>query len=144
MTPSFAQRKTQLLEMLNSDNQEQLYEKLISLGRQLPKLTDHAKISENKIKGCQTLMYLSTRFEGDLLFFDASCDALISAGLAAVAIFLFSGLSAQQILQSDATFVQEIGLDSSLSPSRLNGLSSILQRIKQDALKAYIKNQHVI
>jgi cysteine desulfuration protein SufE len=81
------------------DSDKARYEKIIELGRKLPKLAGEHKTPENLVKGCQSLMYLYTRIEGDRLIFEGESDALISAGLAYLMISVYSGETPETILK---------------------------------------------
>lgn len=117
---------------------EQRYARLIELGRQLPSFPAECKTEDRQVKGCQSLLYLAAHVEEGKLYFQASADALISAGLAALLIAVYSGESAETILTYPPTFISELGLSSSLSPNRSNGLAHIHLRMKQEALKALV------
>ena len=112
--------------------------KLIDLGRAQPPLPPENKTPANRVHGCQSTMYLTTRLEEGLVYFAGEADALVSNGLAALLILVYSGEMPETILKCPPTYLEEIGLRSSLSLNRLNGLESILLRMKQEALKMVI------
>lgn len=114
-------------------SQEERYQKIIELGRQL-KLKSEFKKPENIVKGCQSIVHLHSYLENNQLFFEAESDALISAGLAAILILVYSGETPETILKCPPTYLNELGITASLSPSRANGLHSIHLRMKQEAL----------
>lgn len=122
-------------------NEEEKYQKIIQLGRMLPPLTPEDKSPENKVKGCQSAMYLKSWIKGDRVFFAGESDALISSGLAAVLIQVYSGETPEVILKCAPDYLEQLGISASLTPSRANGLYSIHLRMKQDALK-YLIQQH--
>ena len=125
-------------------NEEEKYQKIIELGRQLPGLTEQDKIPAHLVKGCQSTMYLVSQLKGDKVEFAAESDALISAGLAALLMHVYSGESPEAILTCPPTYLEELGISASLTPNRANGLYSIHLRMKQDALRLLIekvKNQ---
>jgi cysteine desulfuration protein SufE len=101
----------------------------------LPPYPSQMKIEECRIRGCQSTLYLSSRLENNRMYFDAEADALISAGLAALLINVYSSETPETILKNPPNFLKEIGLIASLSPGRANGLAYIHQRMKKDALK---------
>jgi cysteine desulfuration protein SufE len=111
------------------------YAYLIELGRALPPYPPDLRTPDRIVPGCQSTLYLDTRLEEGHLFFQGASDALISQGLAALLIQIYSGLSPETILLNPPAFLQELGLFASLSPHRSNGLASIYTRMKQDALK---------
>ena len=111
------------------------YQKLIELGRNQPLLDPAFKTAENIVKGCQSTMYLHSRMENGLVIFEASSDALISSGLAALLIMAYSGESPETILKCPPTYLDQIGISDNLTPNRASGLYSIHLRMKQEALK---------
>ena len=114
---------------------EEKYEKLISLGREQPFFDDSYKTSDNLVKGCQSQMFLRTYYDKGLVYFEGTSDALISSGLGQILIRVYSGETPEAILKCPPAFLDELGLQASLSPSRANGLYSIHLRMKQEALK---------
>ena len=93
------------------------------------------KVDENIVQGCQSVMYLRSHMKDGKVFFEVSSEALISAGLAALLVFVYSGEPPEAILKIPATYLQDLGIYASLTPGRSNGLSSLYLRMKQDALK---------
>lgn len=116
-------------------NQEAKYQKIIELGKEMPRLAKPLKVEENRVQGCQSRMYLHSRVEGDRIYFEGDSDALISAGLAALLIRVYSGETAETILTCPPSYLQEVGIADALTPNRANGLYSIHLRMKQDAIK---------
>lgn len=112
------------------------YEKIIELGRLLPKLDPSQKTDENLVRGCQSRMYLSVQKDKDRLIFHGESDAQISAGLAYIMIFVYSGETAETILKCPPSFLVDLKIAQSLSPNRANGLYSLHMKMKQDALKS--------
>lgn len=122
-------------------SEEEKYNKIIEMGKNLPRLDPLHKTPENEVLGCQSKMYLRTFAENKILHFQADSSALISAGLAALLIFVYSGESAETILQCKPSYLEDLGISASLSPSRANGLYSIHLRMKQEALKSLINTK---
>jgi cysteine desulfuration protein SufE len=122
-------------------NQEAKYQKIMEFGKALAKLDPTLKTPKNEVSGCQSKMYLHTLAEGDKLYFQAESDALISAGLAALLIKVYSGETAETILKCPPSYLEELGINTSLTPSRANGLYSIHLRMKQEALKHLMSKQ---
>lgn len=120
-------------------NDDEKYQKIIELGRMQPHLPPEAKSAENIVKGCQSTMYLSARLDHGNVIFEAESDALISSGLAALLIRVYSGEPPEAVLKCPPTFLEELGINASLTPSRVNGLYSVHLRMKQDALKLYME-----
>ena len=119
--------------------EEARYQKLMGLGRRLLPLSTSDKTEENLVSGCQSKMYLSNHLEGNKVIFHAESDALISAGLAAILIMVYSEELPETILKCPPVFLKDLGIDASLTPGRANGLYSIHLRMKQEALKLYMK-----
>ena len=113
---------------------EDKYQYLIDMGRNVPPMADDLKIEENKLRGCQSVVYFSHVVnDDDTLTFIANSDAAIVQGLIALMLKVFSGKSPQIILDTDLDFLKKIGLDEHLSPTRKNGLSSLVSSIKNAA-----------
>ena len=120
--------------------EEQKYEKIIELGRSQSPLNPSLKVPENLVKGCQSLMYMDSQFDGNVMIFKTDSDALISSGLAVLLIKVYSGETPEAILKCPPDYLEELGISASLTPSRANGLYSIHLRMKQEALKAIIRH----
>lgn len=113
---------------------EDRYKKLIEMGKQLPELPDSKKTEDSKVKGCQSQVWMHARFEGGRVFFDADSDALLVRGIVAMLVRVYSGATPQEIISTPPDFVKEIGLESKLSPSRANGLFSMIKQMKYYAM----------
>jgi cysteine desulfuration protein SufE len=113
---------------------EDKYSRLIELGREVSKIDDAKKTEENLIKGCQSRVWLNTELRDGKIFFQTDSDAVITKGIAALLIFVFDGSTADEILNFEPTFIDKIGLKEHLSPTRSNGLTSMLKQIKLYAL----------
>lgn len=109
---------------------EQKYEKLIELGKAWPGLSEDLKTEDLKVKGCQSQVWIKAELKDGKVFFQGDSDAIIVRGLVALVLSVYSGQSPDEILKYDAGFLKEIGLDSGLSPSRTNGLYSMIKQIK--------------
>ena len=110
------------------------YEYLIDLGKTLPPFPDEKKREENLIPGCQSRVWLYSLCENGKLFFYADSDAIITKGIISLLIKVFSGHSPKEILDADVDFINQIGLKEHLSPTRANGLVSMMKQIKAYAL----------
>lgn len=117
---------------------EARYKRIIELGRELPKLDPTACIEGNRVEGCQSRMYLDADCVGGAMIFSAESDALISAGLAALLVTVYSGESPETVIKEPPTYLEELGISNSISPNRANGLHSLHLRMKQEALKALV------
>ncbi len=120
-------------------SEEEKYQKIIELGRLQSQLDSTFKNSANLVAGCQSQVYLISKLNNGIVIFEAEADALISAGLAKILIDAYSGESPEVILKCPPRYLEDLGLSSSLSPSRANGLYSIHLRMKQDALKLLLQ-----
>ena len=112
------------------------YQYLIDMGRRLPPLSEHELINENKIKGCQSQVWFVAEEQGDRLAFRAISDAAIVSGLIALLLRIYSGRRPQEILDTPPDFVKALALEQHLSPTRSNGLASMLQAIRNFAAEA--------
>ena len=109
------------------------YEYLIDLGRRLEPFPEELKTEDRLIKGCQSRVWLDTTVEGDRLFFRADSDAIITKGIISLLIGVYSGRTAREIADDDFSFVEQLGLRENLSPTRANGLASMVATIRQTA-----------
>lgn len=112
------------------------YQYLIDLGRRLPEFPDELRTEENLIRGCQSQVWFVAERKDGRLYFQAISDAAIVSGLIALLLRLYSGRDPQDILDSPPDFVQALQLESHLSPTRSNGLGSMLQAIRGFAAEA--------
>ena len=119
---------------------EQKYEYIIDLGKELKGLPDDKKTEDNIIKGCQSKVWIDARMEGDQLYFDADSDGILPKGIVALLMRIYSGHPVQEIINSDFKFIEEIGLQEFLSPSRANGLMAMTKQIKFYALAYQLKS----
>lgn len=109
------------------------YEYVIDLGRQLPEFPEQWKTDENKIRGCQSQVWLNMQMQDGKLKIDGASDAAIVSGLVAIVLRVYSGHSPQEILDAKPDFIADIGFTDHLSPTRSNGLHSMLRTIYQRA-----------
>ena len=128
----------QIVELIDDfsffENWEDKYQYLIDLGRNVPKMDEKLKVDENKLKGCQSVVYFSNSVNNDgSINFMANSDAAIVQGLIALMLKVYSVRKPQEILDIDTNFLKQIGLDEHLSPTRKNGLSSLISSIKNAA-----------
>jgi cysteine desulfuration protein SufE len=112
------------------------YQYLIDLGRKLPPFPDALKTDAHKVTGCQSQVWLVPSGDAKRLDFQAISDSAIVSGLIALLLRIYSGRSASEILATEPTFVESIGLAKHLSPTRSNGLAAMLAAIKQYAREA--------
>ena len=116
------------------DDWMERYEYLIELGKSLPLIDDQYKIEENIIKGCQSKVWLYSKMNDSKINFTADSDAILTKGLVALLLRVFTNQTPKDILAADTIFIDEIGLREHLSPTRANGLVSMLKQIKLYAI----------
>ncbi len=107
------------------------YEYMIDLGKKLPLIDSAYKTDGHLIPGCQSQVWLHAESKDGLIHFSADSDAIITKGIIALLVRVLSGQSAQAISEADLYFIEEIGLSQHLSPTRSNGLVSMVQQMKQ-------------
>ena len=112
----------------------QRYEYMIELGKSLPLIDQAYKTENNIIKGCQSKVWLHADLENEKVVYTADSDAIITKGIVAILIRVFSNQSPNTILNTNTDFIDEIGLKEHLSPTRANGLVSMVKKIKMYAL----------
>lgn len=110
------------------------YGYIIELGKNLPELDDKHKTDENKIKGCQSNVWLHTHMNDGRIYFEGDSDAMIVRGLVSMLIRVLNGQEPDAILNADMDFLDKIGLQQHLSPTRANGLASMVKQMKMYAL----------
>ena len=110
------------------------YEYIIDLGKSLPLIDDEFKLDENLIKGCQSKVWLYSNLKDDKIEFTADSDAILTKGIVAILLRVYSNQKPQAILDADTNFIDEIGLKEHLSPTRANGLVSMIKQIKMYAI----------
>jgi cysteine desulfuration protein SufE len=122
------------------DDWMERYEYIIELGKNLPLIKDEFKTESNVIKGCQSKVWLQGEKNEDKIVFTADSDAILTKGIIAILIRTFSNQSASAILEADMDFIDAIGLKEHLSPTRANGLVSMIKNIKMYALAFNAQN----
>jgi cysteine desulfuration protein SufE len=120
---------------LFGDDWEGKYEHLIDLGKSLPIIEEKDRTDENIIKGCQSRVWLSSEIKDDRVYFKADSDAIITKGMVALIIRVFNGQKPKDIIDAKLEFINKIGLTEHLSPTRANGLVSMINRMKLDAIQ---------
>ena len=116
------------------DDWMQRYEYMIELGKSLPLIDPEYKTEDNIIKGCQSKVWIHADLEGDKLVFTADSDAIITKGIIAILIRVFSNQHPDAILGAGTSFIDKIGLKEHLSPTRANGLVSMIKQLKMYAI----------
>jgi len=110
------------------------YEYIIELGKSIPLIDPKFKVDDNLIKGCQSKVWIHAELKNNNVLFYADSDAIITKGIIAILIRVFSNQEPKNILESDTKFIDQIGLKEHLSPTRANGLVSMIKQIKIYAL----------
>lgn len=110
------------------------YEYLIDLGKSIPEIEDEYKTDDFKIKGCQSQVWVRPEMRDGLLYYKGDSDALITRGLVALLIRVLSGQPPQDVAHADLSFLDQIGMKEHLSPTRKNGLASMMKQLKLYAL----------
>ncbi|MCK5401030.1 MAG: SufE family protein, partial [Flavobacteriaceae bacterium] len=112
------------------DDWMQRYEYMIELGKSLPLIKDEYKTEDNIIKGCQSKVWVHAEMENDKVVFTADSEAIITKGIIALLIRVYSNQHPKDIIEADTNFIDKIGLKEHLSPTRANGLVSMIKQIK--------------
>lgn len=110
------------------------YEYLIDLGKNLEAYPEECKTEDKLIKGCQSRVWLDYKVQDGRIYFKADSDAIITKGIISLLISVYSGRTPEEIASSDFGFIEKIGLKENLSPTRANGLASMIATIKAVAL----------
>lgn len=106
------------------------YKYIINVGRELEPLDEQYKIEENLVRGCQSQVWLHTKLEDGKVIFEADSDAAITKGLVALMVRFYSGRTPDTIISTSPTFIKKIGMQEHLSPTRSNGLASMVKQMK--------------
>ena len=110
------------------------YEYIIELGKSIPLIDPKLKVEDNLIRGCQSKVWIHAELKNNNVYFYADSDAIITKGIIAILIRVFSNQEPKNILKLDTKFIDKIGLNEHLSPTRANGLVSMIKQIKIYAL----------
>ncbi len=119
---------------------EQKYEYIIDLGKELKGLPEEKKKEDILIKGCQSQVWLDAELRDGKIFFLADSDGILPKGIISLLVGVYSGHTAEEILSADFDFISKIGLQEFLSPSRANGLASMIKQIKFYAVAYQLKS----
>lgn len=123
------------------DSWDDKYEYIIDLGKKLPVLAQEHKKDENKVRGCQSTVWLVASLKDGKVFFEADSDAVIVKGLISMLIRVLSGRTPDEILEAPLQFINEIGMTTHLAQTRSNGLLSMVKQMKNYALAFKVKMQ---
>ena len=131
---SLEERKAEVIEEFSMfDEWLDKYEYLIELGKNLEEFPEVKKTDDRLIKGCQSRVWLDCEQRGEALYFAADSDAIITKGIISLLISVYSGRTKREIAGDDFGFIEKIGLRENLSPTRANGLVSMIETIKKFA-----------
>jgi len=122
------------------DSWDDKYEYIIDLGKKLPPLEDQYKMDENRVRGCQSIVWLVADYRDGKILYKAESDAVIVKGLISMLIRVLSGQSPDDIIQAKLNFIQQIGMTTHLAQTRSNGLLAMVKQMKNFALAYKIKN----
>jgi cysteine desulfuration protein SufE len=122
------------------DSWDDKYEYIIDLGKKLPPLEDQFKIDENRVRGCQSTVWLVADYRDGRVFYKAESDALIVKGLISMLIRVLSGQAPGDIIAARLNFIQEIGMTTHLAQTRSNGLLAMVKQMKNFALVYKLRN----
>lgn len=122
------------------DSWDDKYEYIIDLGKKLPPLEDQYKIDDNRVRGCQSIVWLVADYRDGKIFYKAESDAVIVKGLISMLIRVLSCQSPDNIIQAKLNFIQQIGMTTHLAQTRSNGLLAMVKQMKNFALAYKIKN----
>jgi cysteine desulfuration protein SufE len=122
------------------DSWDDKYEYIIDLGKKLPVLDDKHKLDENKVRGCQSTVWLVAEYTNGKVYFKAESDAVIVKGLISMLIRVLSGHTPDEIIEANLGFIQKIGMTTHLAQTRANGLLAMVKQMKNFALAYKIKN----
>lgn len=111
------------------------YEYIIELGKSLKEYPEDRKTDDKLVKGCQSRVWIDFNVKDGKIFFNADSDAIITKGIISLLVRIYSGRTPQEILSSDFSVVEKIGLKENLSPTRANGLVSMIQMIREIAAR---------
>lgn len=119
---------------------EEKYEFIIDLGKELKPMPEEKKTEDFLIKGCQSQVWLNADLQDGKIIFYADSDGILPKGIISLLVGVFSGHTPQEIIDADYDFIAKIGLQEFLSPSRANGLSSMMKQIKFYAISFQLKS----
>lgn len=141
---SIEEREKDVIEdfALFGDDWEAKYEYIIDLGKSLPALEEKFKDEDHLIRGCQSKVWLHSEIKDGGLWFNADSDAIITKGIIALMMKVLNGQSPASIAKAPLSFIETTGLSSHLSPTRANGLLSMIRQMKLDAIAHMAKTKN--
>ena len=141
---SIEETENEIVEVFSLfDTWDDKYEYIIDLGKKLAQMDQKYKIDENKVRGCQSTVYLVADYKDGRIFYKAESDAVIVKGLISMLIRVLSGQKADDIVKAPLNFIKEIGMMTHLAQTRSNGLLAMVRQMKNYALAFKIKSSAV-
>ncbi|MEP6747003.1 MAG: SufE family protein [Bacteroidota bacterium] len=140
---TIAETENEIIEdfkLLESWDEDAKYEYIIDMGKSLPVLDDKYKVEENKIRGCQSTVWLAADYKDDKIYFSADSNSVIVKGLISMLIRVLSGRTPDEMIEAKLNFISEIGMRNHLAQTRSNGLLAMVKQMKNYALAYKIKN----
>lgn len=129
------ERQQEIIDLFSIyDDWMDKYQEIIDMGKDIKGLPEEHKTPDNIIKGCQSQVWLVSEQKEGRVLFSADSDAIITKGLVAMMVRVLSDAPAEEVVKADLHFIREIGLQEHLSPTRSNGLASMVTRMKKEAL----------
>ena len=122
---------------------EEKYEYIIDLGKKLPELDEVHRKDENRVRGCQSTVWLVSEFKDDKVYYKADSDSVIVKGLISMLIRVLSGKSMDEIINARLDFIKDIGMTTHLAQTRSNGLRAMIKQMKKFALAYKINKQAI-
>ena len=142
MTEELKNRQEEIIEEFSIfDDWMDKYEHIIELGKELEPLAEGEKSDELLVRGCQSRVWLKAGYENHKIMYAADSDAIITKGLVAMMMRVLSGLTPDEIVNADLYFVDQIGLKEHLSPTRSNGLVSMIKKMKLYAMEQQLREK---
>lgn len=140
---SIAEKQDRIIREFQSlSDWQERYKHIIKQGKKLPPLDEEHKTEDNLVRGCQSQVWLTTELEGNKIIFHADSDAAITKGLVALMVNFYSGEEPNTILTTNPEFIKKIGMQEHLSPTRSNGLASMVKQMKIYAMAYKSKLAH--
>jgi cysteine desulfuration protein SufE len=140
--PSIEELEEEIVENFSLfDSWDEKYEYIIDLGKKLPALEDEHKKDDNKVRGCQSTVWLVAAYKDGLVVFKADSDAVIVKGLISMLIQVLSGHTPDEIIQAKLGFIDRIGMTTHLAQTRSNGLAAMVKQMKNFALAFKLQNE---
>ncbi|HVZ57950.1 MAG TPA: SufE family protein [Chitinophagaceae bacterium] len=138
---SIAETEQEIVEEFSLfDSWDDKYEYIIDMGKKLAPIDERDRVDANRVKGCQSTVWLASEYRDGKVWFRADSDAVIVKGLISLLIRVLSGHSPEEILDSKLEFIGRIGMTTHLAQTRSNGLLAMVRQMKQDALAYKLKN----